>query len=71
MKKLSVKLGQLQTNDKAEQVIHTLMDMWHSQISFEESTDRRIQLLHFINFYNTVNPHKGLNNVTPYEILTA
>lgn len=35
------------------------MDMWHSQLS------------RFINFYNTVKPHKGLNNATPYEILNA
>ncbi|MER0203229.1 MAG: IS481 family transposase, partial [Nitrosomonas sp.] len=32
---------------------------------------RHIQLLRFINFYNTVKPHKSLNNATPYEILTA
>ncbi|MER0170790.1 MAG: IS481 family transposase, partial [Nitrosomonas sp.] len=25
----------------------------------------------FINFYNTVKPHKSLNNATPYEILNA
>ncbi|MER0216803.1 MAG: IS481 family transposase, partial [Nitrosomonas sp.] len=30
-----------------------------------------IQLLRFINFYNTVKPHKSLNNATPYEILDA
>ncbi len=30
-----------------------------------------IQLLRFINFYNAMKPHKGLNNTTPYEILTA
>jgi len=45
------------------------MDMWHGQISFKDNADRRIQLLHFINFYNTVKPHKGLNNATPYEIM--
>jgi len=43
----------------------------YSQISFKDSADRRIRLLRFINFYNTVKPHKGLNNATPYEILTA
>jgi hypothetical protein len=48
------------------------MDMWHSRISFKDIADnRRIQLLRFINFYSTVKPHKGLNNATPYEILTA
>ena len=60
-----------QTNGKAERVIRTLMDMWHSKIHFKDSADRRIQLLRFINFYNTVKPHKSLYNATPYEILFA
>ncbi len=60
-----------QTNGKAERVIRTLMEMWHSQISFKDSADGRIQLLRFIKFYNTVKSHKGLNNATPYEILTT
>jgi len=60
-----------QTNGKAERVIRALMDMWNHQISFKDNADRHIQLVRFINFYNTVKPHKGLNNATPYEILTA
>ncbi len=48
-----------------------LMDLWLRQISFKDIADRRIQLVRFINFYNTVKPHKGLNNARPYEILTA
>ncbi len=56
---------------KAEHVIHTLMNMGHRQISFKDSANQRIQLVRFINFYNTVKPHKGLNNATPYEILTT
>ena len=47
------------------------MDMWYSKVHFKDSADRRIQLLRFINFYNTVKPHKSLNNATPYEILIA
>ncbi|WP_365732733.1 integrase core domain-containing protein, partial [Nitrosomonas sp.] len=39
--------------------------------SFKDTSDRRIQLVRFINFYNTVKPHKSLNNATPYEILIA
>ncbi|SDX34573.1 Integrase core domain-containing protein, partial [Nitrosomonas oligotropha] len=46
-------------------------DMWHSKIHFKDCADRHIQLLRFINFYNTVKPHKSLNNATPYEILNA
>jgi transposase InsO family protein len=60
-----------QTNGKAERVIRTLMEMWHNQFTFKDSADRRLQLIRFINFYNTVKPHKSLNNATPYEILTA
>ncbi|MPV86864.1 IS481 family transposase, partial [Cardiobacteriales bacterium ML27] len=29
-----------------------------------------LELNRFINFYNTVKPHKSLNNATPYEILS-
>jgi transposase InsO family protein len=65
------RINRPQTNGKAERVIRTLMDMWHSQISFRDCADRRIQLSRFINFYNTVKPHKSLNNATPYEILNA
>ncbi|WP_371264346.1 integrase core domain-containing protein [Nitrosomonas oligotropha] len=65
------RINRPQTNGKAERVIRTLMDMWHSKIHFKDCADRHIQLLRFINFYNTVKPHKSLNNATPYEILNA
>ena len=58
-----------QTNGKAERVIRTLMEMWHQQLVFTDTTHRQRELVRFINFYNTVKPHKGLNNATPYEIL--
>ena len=61
------RINRPQTNAKAERVIRTLIDMWHSQISFKDSPDRRIQLVRFINFYNTVKPHKSLNNATLLE----
>ncbi|MBX3618058.1 MAG: hypothetical protein KF839_13140 [Nitrosomonas sp.] len=41
-------------------VILILMNMWYNQICFKDSADRRIQLIRFINFYNTVKPYKGL-----------
>ena len=59
-----------QTNGKAERVIKTLLDMWHEQNRFDSRADRRIGLARFVNFYNTVKPHKGINNLTPYELLT-
>ena len=63
------KVNRPQTNGKAERVIRTLMDMWHEKTEFKDNADRYLQLGRFINFYNTVKPHKGLNNLTPYEIL--
>jgi transposase InsO family protein len=63
------KVNRPQTNGKAERVIRTLMEMWHNQHIFKDNQDRQLQLGRFINFYNTVKPHKGLNNSTPYEIL--
>jgi hypothetical protein len=47
------------------------MEMWHHQQTFKDLAHRHIELNRFINFYNTVKPHKSLNNATPYEILTA
>ncbi|QOJ20130.1 MAG: transposase family protein [Gammaproteobacteria bacterium] len=65
------RINRPQTNGKAERVIRTLMDMWHNKFCFKDTADRRIQLVRFINFYNTVKPHKSLYNATPYEILNA
>jgi len=58
-----------QTNGKAERVIRTLVEMWHQVELFNDRQQRQISLLRFINFYNTVKPHKGINNMTPYEVL--
>ena len=43
--------------------------MWHQQIMARDAHHRQVELVRFINFYNAVKPHKGLNNATPYEIL--
>ena len=58
-----------QTNGKAERVIRTLMEMWYHQNRFKDRQDRAQSLGRFVNFYNTVKPHKGINNNTPYELL--
>jgi len=58
-----------QTNGKAERVIRTIMEMWHQRERFQDRKNRQISLLRFINFYNTVKPHKGIDNMTPYEKL--
>jgi transposase InsO family protein len=60
-----------QTNGKAERVIRTLMAMWHEKIIFVDRRDRHISLIRFVNFYNTVKPHRSLDNATPYEKLLA
>ncbi|WP_411728194.1 integrase core domain-containing protein, partial [Methyloglobulus sp.] len=67
----STRVNRPQTNGKAERVIRTLMDMGHRQQVFKDGQHRHIELMRFINSYNTAKPHKGLNNATPYEILTA
>ncbi len=58
-----------QTNGKAERVIKTLLEMWHEKTIFESRADRQTSLARFINFYNTVKPHAGIDNMTPYEKL--
>lgn len=57
------------TNGKAERVIRTLMDMWHNKIEFKSRAHRKTELTRFINWYNTVKPHKGINDQTPMEKL--
>ncbi|TSC78682.1 MAG: hypothetical protein G01um101433_143, partial [Parcubacteria group bacterium Gr01-1014_33] len=58
-----------QTNGKAERVIRTLMEMWHEKTRFKSRAHRKIELIRFINWYNTVKPHKGINDLTPIEQL--
>lgn len=57
------------TNGKAERVIRSIMEMWHQKIEFKSSQHRKTELIRFVNYYNTVKPHKSLNNQTPWEIL--
>lgn len=63
------RINRPQTNGKAERVIRTLMDMWHNKERFTSRKQRQTSLIRFINFYNTVKPHKGIDNKTPYEKL--
>lgn len=58
-----------QTNGKAERVIRTLMEMWHNKYIFKNRNHRKLELLRFVNYYNNVKPHKGINNQTPMEKL--
>ena len=58
-----------QTNGKAERAIRTLMDMWHHQTYFNSYEKRRTELRRFLNYYNAVKAHKGIDNLTPFEKL--
>ena len=66
-----ISLGFTQTNGKAERVIRTLMEMWHEKQLFDSPEHRRKELCRFVNFYNTVKPHRSLNGDTPFEVLQA
>nr|WP_241155819.1 integrase core domain-containing protein [Neisseria yangbaofengii] len=57
------RIARPQTNGKAERGILTLMEMWHDKFPFKNSEDRQKELCRFVNFYNTVKPHKGLKGV--------
>lgn len=63
------KVKRPQTNGKAERVIRTLMEMWHNENEFSDREERKRSLIRFVNFYNTVKPHKGIDHLTPYEKL--
>lgn len=58
-----------QTNGKAERVIRTLLEMWHERTLFKNRLHRKLELIRFVNFYNTVKPHKGIDGMTPMEKL--
>lgn len=56
------------TNGKAERVIRTIME-WHDSNHFNSSAHRATELKRFINYYNWVKPHKGIDGLTPGEKL--
>ena len=63
------RVARAQTNGKAERVIRTILEMWHDKTIFASEEQRRTELRRFLSFYNTVKPHKGIDNLTPYEKL--
>lgn len=58
-----------QTNGKAERVIRTILEMWHEKTEFNSSAHRQNELRRFVNYYNGVKPHAGIDNMTPEEKL--
>jgi len=57
------------TNGKAERVIRTLLEMWHNKTEFTNRDHRKKELIRFVNYYNNVKPHKGIDSMTPMEKL--
>jgi len=57
------------TNGKAERVIRSIMEMWHYKTEFKSRAHRKQELIRFVNYYNTVKPHKGIDGLTPHEKL--
>jgi len=49
------------TNGKVERVVRTIIEMWHNKTRFKSKAHRRQELVRFVNYYNTVKPHKGIN----------
>lgn len=43
--------------------------MLHNENEFPDREERNRSMMRFVNFYNTVKPHKGIDNLTPYEKL--
>lgn len=58
-----------QTNGKAERIIKTLMELWHTKTTFKNREHRKKELIRFVNYYNTVKPHAGIGGDTPLEKL--
>jgi len=63
------RVKRLQTNGKAGRVIRIIMEMWHKKTAFKNRSHRKLELIRFLNYYNTVKPHKGIDNLTPMEKL--
>lgn len=57
------------TNGKAERMIRTILEMWHEKTVFKSRVHRKQELIRFVNWYNTVKPHQGINDQTPHEKL--
>jgi transposase InsO family protein len=63
------KVKKPRTNGKAERVLRTIMEMWHNKTRFSSSAHRKTELKRFVNYYNTVKPHKAIDGMTPIEKL--
>ena len=55
------KVKRSQTNDKLERVIRVLLEMWRQKTEFTSREHGKLGFIRFVNFYNTVKPHKGID----------
>src|SRR5205814_8437609 len=53
------------TNGKAERFIQTLQREWAYGSAYANSDERRLQLPHWVNHYNSNRPHGSLGHRTP------
>lgn len=63
------KVKTLRTDGKNEQIIRNLMEMWHNKIEFKNREHRKLELIRFFNYYNTVKTHAEINDLTPMKKL--
>jgi transposase InsO family protein len=57
------------TNGKAERFIRTLVEGWAYGAVYRNSSERRLALGAFIDYYNCRRPHRSLRGMTPAERL--
>ncbi len=57
------------TNGKAERTIRTIKELCHRRTRFNSRAHRKTELVRFVNYYNSVKPHKGIDGLTPTEKL--
>jgi hypothetical protein len=50
-------------------VIRTLMESWYANERFTSHRQHKQSLARFVNYYNCVKSHKGIDNITPLERL--
>ncbi|MGI8498470.1 MAG: integrase core domain-containing protein, partial [Gemmatimonadaceae bacterium] len=59
------------TNGKAERFIRTLLAEWAYAQAYRTSLARTLALAHYLGYYNTTQPHMGINGQTPQQKLAA
>ncbi len=45
--------------------------MWHNKTEFKNRDHTKKELIRFVNYYNTIKSHKGIDGNTPIEQLIS